>query len=138
MSEHRDARVAGEQAEKLRRWIDMQKGMIEFIEELRERLDSMDRLEALVYSRLLFQHLEKTVHAFDEWLQDPLIATIIPEQEMKRVLSTLLEAARAILELDVTHTERVRTLLEEASAQGEHPLLRRSRGRLEGRGSLSI
>ncbi len=104
--------------------MEMQRATLEFLETLKSRLDEMDRLEMVVYARLIFQHLEKTVKAFDEWLQDPFIATIIPKEEMARVLAETIEAAERILKLDITHTDYVRGLVEQAASQGTHPLLR--------------
>ena len=116
--------ASGDQSRRLVRWVEMQKATLEFLETLKSRLEGMDRLEMVVYARLIFQHLEKTVKAFDEWLQDPFIATIIPREEMARVLAETIEAAEKILRLDITHTDYVRGLVEKAAAQGTHPLLR--------------
>ncbi len=122
---------------RLARWIAMQEDMLKFLGELEARVPEMDRLDLIVYSRIIFQHLEKTLKAFDEWLQDPLIAMAAPRDELAKVLAETIKAAKILLRLDIEHTGAMRELIEEKASELPISLLI---GRLGGerRGSLSM
>jgi len=130
-----------ERSEKLARWVEMQRRMLEVLDYLESRAGEMDRLELVVYARLVFQHIERTVRAFDEWLQDPLILASAPREELERVLRDTVAAARILARLDAEHTERMARLIEESPARELFAKLSLPRPREEprgGRGSLSM
>jgi len=112
-----------DQLSRLERWVEVQKAVLEAVRSAVEKSGEMDRLDLLIHARLVFQHIMRTVKAFDEWLQDPAIMSVIPRDEMERVF---LEAARAfevLAELDISHTSLVRKLLEEAAKEGRIPII---------------
>jgi len=133
--------VVEERSEKLARWVEMQRRMIEVLEHLEARAGEMDRLDLAVYARIVFQHIERTVRAFDEWLQDPLILTSAPRDELERVLRDAAKAAKILARLDADHTERMARIMEESPSREIFAKLSLPRPReepREGRSSLSM
>jgi len=112
-----------EQLARLDRWVEMQAAVLEAVRSALARKDEMDRLDLMIHARLVFQHIMRTVKAFDEWLQDPSIASVIPRDEMERVFAEAARAFEILAELDISHTSMVRGLLEEAAREGRLPVV---------------
>jgi len=126
-----------DQLSRLERWVEIQKAVLETIREAASRTGEMDRLELLVHTRLVFQHLMRTIKAFDEWLQDPSIILLIPRDEMERVFREAVRAFEILVELDISHTSLVKELLEEAAREGKIPIIAPRERDEEGGGSRS-
>jgi hypothetical protein len=123
--------------ESLTQWIEMQKKVKEWFSSVNENAKKGDRLELILYTRMAFQHMIRTLKAFDSWLQDPFIISNIT------VYNILLQ----LIDLDVKHTSEFRDYISKLEKEGKlSPILlelfgessgRRRRGEREGV-SLSI
>ncbi len=100
-------------------WVEMQRRMLKALEDMDEKLRGADRLELIVASRAIFQHLIRTLKAFDQWLQDPVITSHMPREMLVDVWSTMLEAAKLVLELDIRHTSGFKEHFEKLAREGK-------------------
>ena len=68
-------------------WIKMQKNLLKIMEqrEGREIARDMDRLDLILDSRYAFQQMMRTIKAFDQWLQDPLVIKHMPKDMLEDV-----------------------------------------------------
>lgn len=108
----------------LTRWIEMQKKIREWFDNVYEDVKKGDRLELILYTRMAFQHIMRTIKAFDSWLQDPFIISNIPREELEAVWKTTHELLKQLIELDVTHTSNVRDYLIKLEKEGKiNPML---------------
>ncbi|MCS7106951.1 MAG: DUF2153 domain-containing protein [Acidilobaceae archaeon] len=103
----------------LEEWIAMQKVMLENFKNIDARVRNSDRLDIIIHTRLVFNHMMRTLKAFDDWLQDPFISSNIPRELLLEVWSTSLELAEELLKLDVKHTSEVRNIIEKAAREGQ-------------------
>uniref|UniRef100_A0A7C2VLK8 DUF2153 domain-containing protein n=1 Tax=Ignisphaera aggregans TaxID=334771 RepID=A0A7C2VLK8_9CREN len=110
--------------ESLTRWIEMQKKVREWFGSLYDNVKKGDRLELILYTRMAFQHIMRTIKAFDNWLQDPFIISNIPREELEAVWETTHNLLQLLLELDVKHTSNVRDHLIRLEKEGKiNPML---------------
>lgn len=108
----------------LEEWVKMQKRMLEALHQAEEQLKKGDRLSLVIASRTAFQHMIKTLKAFDQWLQDPLIVNHMPEDMLREVQEKSWELLRRLLELDIKHTSEFRELMNKLVKEGKiSPLL---------------
>lgn len=108
----------------LERWVMLQRMVLENFKRMDSQVRSSDRLELIIHSRLAFNHMIKTLKAFDDWLQDPFISSNIPRDLLVDVWDTALKMMELLLELDIRHTSQVKNIIEEASREGKlNPLL---------------
>jgi hypothetical protein len=102
----------------------MQKKIREWFDNVYEDVKKGDRLELILYTRMAFQHIMRTIKAFDSWLQDPFIISNIPREELEAVWKTTHELLKQLIELDVTHTSNVRDYLIKLEKEGKiNPML---------------
>ncbi len=99
-------------------WVKMQKKMLEIFKDADSRLKDADRLDLIVASRAAFQHIIRTLKAFDQWLQDPVIISHLPREMLVDVWETTLKALQLILELDIRHTSGFRQHFEKLAKEG--------------------
>jgi|UniRef100_A0A7J2U070 hypothetical protein len=131
----------------LTQWIEMQKKVREWFSNVNENVKKGDRLELILYTRMAFQHMIRTLKAFDSWLQDPFIISNMPKEELEYVWITAYSILLQLIDLDVKHTSEFRDYITKLEKEGKlSPLLlelfgessgRRRRGEREGV-SLSI
>lgn len=108
----------------LEEWVRMQRKMLEALEQAEEQLKKGDRLSLVIASRTAFQHMIKTLKAFDQWLQDPLIVNHMPEDMLREVQEKSWELLRRLLELDIKHTSEFKDLISKLVREGKvSPLL---------------
>ncbi len=108
----------------LEEWVKMQKKMLEVLDEAEKTLKDADRLDLIIASRTAFQHMIKTLKAFDQWLQDPLITSHMPREMLVEVREKIWKILRELLELDVKHTSEFKEYLEKLAKEGKlNPLL---------------
>ncbi len=115
MSSHGD--IAGF-VRSLERWVTLQRMILENFKKADERVRNADRLEIIIHTRIAFNHLIKTLKAFDDWLQDPFISSNIPRDLLLEVWDTTLKITELLLELDIKHTSTVKDIIEEAVREG--------------------
>jgi hypothetical protein len=108
----------------LTRWVEMQKKVKEWFDNIYDNVKKGDRLELILYTRIAFQHIMRTLKAFDNWLQDPFIISNIPREELEAVWETAHGLLKQLIELDIKHTSNVRDHLIKLEKEGRiNPLL---------------
>jgi hypothetical protein len=102
-------------------WIKMQKNLLKIMEqrEGREIARDMDRLDLILDSRYAFQQMMRTIKAFDQWLQDPLVIKHMPKDMLEDVQKTSWQILKLLLELDVRHTSQFRELINKLKDSGQ-------------------
>ena len=102
----------------LERWVKMQERVLETFRESKERVDNADRLEIIHAIRIAFNHMIRTLKAFDQWLQDPFITSHIPREMLLEVWNKTYKILEELLELDIKHTSDVMEVIYKASREG--------------------
>jgi len=128
----------------LEKWVRMQESVLKTFMESDERISNADRLEIVTATRIAFNHLIRTLKAFDQWLQDPFIVTHIPRDMLLEVWRETLKALEIIVKLDIKHTSEVKQLIAESYYEGKlNPIVSQLRFELLGeeetrRGGVSL
>ena len=105
-------------------WVRMQKKLLETFRETAGKVEQGDRLDLIVATRAAFQHMIRTIKAFDNWLQDPVIIAHVPREMLLEVWKVMYDVLQQLLEIDIKHTSDVRNLLEELAREGKlNPLV---------------
>lgn len=106
-------------ANNLTNWIEAQKTFLDTITSMEKDLESSDRLELILATRTAFNHMIKTIEAFDKWLQDPFIVGHMPREMLLEVQKNVWEILKKLLELDIKHTTAFRDRLLNLSETGK-------------------
>jgi len=112
----------------LSEWIDMQRKAIEMFREINSSADQADRLALVLIIRQAFQHMIKTLKAFDQWLNDPFILNYITKDMLIDVWNTTYRILNELLELDIRHTKAVKDVAEKMIREGKLPPMMELRG----------
>ncbi len=108
----------------LEEWVRMQKKTLETFRNVFENSKGADRLELILAIRAAFQHMIKTLKAFDDWLQDPMILSHMPRELLDDVWQTTYQLLRSLLELDIRHTTAMKEHMEKLYREGKmNPLV---------------
>ncbi|MCD6085020.1 MAG: DUF2153 family protein [Desulfurococcales archaeon] len=105
----------------LSEWVEMQKRAIEIFRNLEKQLVNADRLTLVLMTRQAFQHMIKTLKAFDQWLTDPFILNYITKDMLIDVWETTFKLLNELLELDIRHTQAVKKAAEKMIKEGRLP-----------------
>ncbi|MFP3189543.1 MAG: DUF2153 domain-containing protein, partial [Sulfolobaceae archaeon] len=102
-------------------WIKMQKNLLNTVREMEKKYESgdIDRLDLILATRVAFQHIMRTIKAFDQWLQDPQIIRHMPKEMLEDVMKTTWKLLETLLELDIRHTSEFRDLVIKLSKEGK-------------------
>jgi hypothetical protein len=102
-------------------WIKMQKNLLNTLREMEKKYQSpdVDRLDLILATRVAFQHIMRTIKAFDQWLQDPQIIKHMPKEMLEDVMKTTWSILETLLELDIRHTSEFRELVIKLSKEGK-------------------
>ncbi|MEM0004276.1 MAG: DUF2153 family protein [Desulfurococcaceae archaeon] len=104
-------------------WVKRQKEIKELFMKAEENYAEADRLTLVTLSRLAFQHMEKTIEAFDNWLKDPMITTHMPRELLVELWGNLREIFYKLIELDIEHTSKFAEHLKKLeSSESVNPL----------------
>ncbi|AFZ70866.1 hypothetical protein Calag_1144 [Caldisphaera lagunensis DSM 15908] len=134
----------GEFLKNLDRWISMQQAVLDTFKENYPKVRDSDRLDIIVNTRIAFNHMIRTLKAFDDWLQDPFITTNAPKELLLQVWDRTINILQQLILMDIEHTSSMRKMLDELSREGRiNPLIARFREigeerREEGRGTTTI
>lgn len=90
--------------ENLNSWVRRQREIKEMFIKAEANYKESDRLALITLSRLAFQHMGKTIEAFDNWLKDPMITTHMPREMLVELWEKLREIFYQLIELDMEHT----------------------------------
>jgi len=105
-------------------WVKMQRRLLQTFRETAEKVEQGDRLDLIVATRAAFQHMMRTIKAFDNWLQDPVIIAHVPKEMLLEVWKVMYNVLQQLLEIDIKHTSDVRNLLEQLAREGKlNPLV---------------
>ncbi len=113
------SRDVSELARSLERWVALQKVVLDNFKQIDSRVRASDRLDIIIHTRLAFNHMIRTLKAFDDWLQDPFITSNIPRELLLEVWTTSLKLMETLLELDIKHTMEVKGIIEKALKEGQ-------------------
>lgn len=99
----------------------MQKNLLNTVREMEKKYESgdIDRLDLILATRVAFQHIMRTIKAFDQWLQDPQIIRHMPKEMLEDVMKTTWKLLETLLELDIRHTSEFRDLVIKLSKEGK-------------------
>ncbi len=108
----------------LEAWVKRQKEIIESFKKAEQGYEEADRLELIIMTRQAFQHMMRTVQAFDQWLQEPMVISHMPREMLVELWSTLRNIFYGLLELDVKHTSEFAEHIKRLSEEGKlNPIL---------------
>lgn len=105
----------------LNEWIANQQKLLDMLKEIesKEDITQTDRLDLIIETRVAFQHIMRTIQAFDQWLQNPAVIRHMPREMLEDTRKTVWESLKALLELDIRHTSQFRDLIVELSNKGK-------------------
>lgn len=105
-------------------WIKRQKEIKESFMEAEEHFKEADRLELILMSRQAFQHMIRTLEAFDQWLQEPMVIAHMPREMLIELWSNLREIFYKLLDLDIKHTSKFQEYINKLVSEGKiNPIL---------------
>ncbi|MET1159955.1 MAG: DUF2153 domain-containing protein [Thermoprotei archaeon] len=114
----------------LETWIKKQYEVMELFKKAEENYENADRLDLIILSRMAFQHMMKTIEAFDQWLKEPMITSHMPREMLVELWSKLRKIFYELIELDIEHTSKFSEHIRKLEAEGKlNPIL--STGKLE-------
>lgn len=119
-------------------WVEMQRKARELFAEVNEGIEGADRLALVLAIRQAFQHMIKTLKAFDNWLEDPVILNYVTREMLLDVWGTTYEILDKLLDLDIRHTSALKKVAQEEINKGKLPPLMdvRKSGEEEPKGTL--
>ncbi len=105
-------------------WINRQKEVKESFMKAEENYTDADRLELILLSRQAFQHMIRTIEAFDQWLQEPMVIAHMPREMLVELWSQLREIFYKLLDLDINHTSKFQEYIRKLANEGKiNPIL---------------
>ncbi len=108
----------------LEAWVKRQKEIIESFKKAEQGYKEADRLELIIMTRQAFQHMMRTIQAFDQWLQEPMVISHMPREMLVELWSTLRNVFYDLLELDIKHTSEFAEHIKKLSEEGKlNPIL---------------
>lgn len=108
----------------LAQWTKTQKSVLDSVKQVEYQLESADRLELVLATRMAFKHIVRTIEAFDKWLQDPFILGHMPREMLEEVQKKVWNILKEVLELDIEHTSQFKEYVEKLAVEGKlNPLL---------------
>lgn len=108
----------------LESWVKKQMETVELFKKAEENYRDADRLELIILSRAAFQHIVRTVEAFNQWLSEPLVTSHMPREMLVELWSKLRSIFYDIIELDIEHTMKFSQHIKKLEAEGKlNPIL---------------
>ena len=108
----------------LEAWVKRQKEIIESFKKAEKGYEEADRLELIIMARQAFQHMMRTIQAFDQWLQEPMVISHMPREMLVELWSVLRNIFYELLELDIKHTSEFAEHIKKLSEEGRlNPIL---------------
>lgn len=106
----------------LSEWVDMQRKAVELFKQVNDSVGTSDRLTLVLVTRQAFQHMIRTLKAFDQWLNDPFILNYVTKDMLIDVWSTTYKLLNELIELDIRHTLMVKEIAEKMIKEGKIPV----------------
>ncbi|MEM0380586.1 MAG: DUF2153 family protein [Desulfurococcaceae archaeon] len=105
-------------------WIKKQIETMELFKKAEENYEKADRLELIILSRLAFQHMVRTIEAFNQWLSEPLVTTHMSREMLIELWEKLRNILYNLIELDIEHTSKFSQHIKKLEAEGKlNPIL---------------
>jgi len=108
----------------LESWIKRQLEVMELFKKAEENYENADRLDLILLSRMAFQHMMRTIEAFDQWLREPLVTSHMPREMLVDLWSKLRNILYELIQLDIEHTSKFSEHIKKLEAEGKlNPIL---------------
>ncbi len=108
----------------LEAWVKRQEEVKESFMKAEENYENADRLELILLSRQAFQHMMRTIEAFDQWLKEPMVISHMPREMLVDLWSKLRVIFYALLDLDIEHTSKFNEHIKKLAQEGKiNPIL---------------
>jgi len=115
-------------------WVKKQTEILESFKKAEENYQNADRLELILLSRTAFQHMMKTIEAFDQWLREPMVTSHMPREMLVELWSRLRTIFYELIKLDIEHTSKFQEHIRKLEVEGKlNPILTASKLEKEGR-----
>jgi len=70
------------------------------------KFDNKDRLSLILSLQAAFNQISKIAKGFQNWLQNPYIASVLDQEILKKTTEETWEVMKRLLEIDIEHTTR--------------------------------
>lgn len=108
----------------LEAWVKRQEEVKESFMKAEENYENADRLELILLSRQAFQHMMRTIEAFDQWLKEPMVISHMPREMLVDLWSKLRVVFYGLLDLDIEHTSKFNEHIKKLAQEGKiNPIL---------------
>lgn len=108
----------------LEAWVKRQEEVKESFMKAEENYEDADRLELILLSRQAFQHMIRTIEAFDQWLKEPMVISHMSREMLVDLWSKLRVIFYALLDLDIEHTSKFNEHIKKLAQEGKiNPIL---------------
>ncbi|RLG90742.1 MAG: DUF2153 domain-containing protein [Thermoprotei archaeon] len=108
----------------LEAWVKRQEEVKESFKKAEENYENLDRLALILLSRQAFQHMIRTIEAFDQWLKEPMVISHMPREMLVELWSKLRIIFYQLLELDIEHTSKFSEHIKKLAEEGKlNPIL---------------
>ncbi len=100
-------------------WVKRQNEVKNLFEKAEVNYQEADRLTLITLSRTAFQHMMRTIEAFDQWLRDPMITNHMPREMLVELWERLRVMLYDLIELDIEHTSKFSEHLKNLASEGK-------------------
>lgn len=100
-------------------WVKRQNEVKNLFEKAELDYRDADRLTLITLSRAAFQHMMRTIEAFDQWLKDPMITNHMPREMLIELWEKLRQLLYELIELDIEHTSKFSEHLKILASEGK-------------------
>ncbi|ADI32263.1 DUF2153 domain-containing protein [Staphylothermus hellenicus] len=108
----------------LEAWVKRQEEIKESFMKAEENYEKLDRLELILLSRQAFQHMLRTIEAFDQWLKEPMVISHMPREMLVDLWAKLRTIFYQLLDLDIEHTSKFNEYIKKLAKEGKlNPIL---------------
>jgi len=109
-------------------WINEQKNLLEIAKENEKYFEKADRLTLILAARTACTQAIRTLRGFENWLQNPVIISVMPEEMLREVHTRLWEIMIRLIEFDIKHTGEFVEYIKSANVDIPQLLLKVSKG----------
>lgn len=88
----------------MQEWVEEQKKILDVAKKNLESFKNADRLTLLIASRTACQHISRTIKGFENWLQNPAIISLMPQDMLKEIHEKIWKLMIELVEFDAKHT----------------------------------
>ena len=115
-------------------WVEEQKVLLKLAK--KAEFKDADRLTLMLAARTACNHIMRTIKGFDNWLQNPAIVSVMPEEMLREVQSKLWDIMLRLIEFDVKHTSEFVEYVSKKGGEEIPRLLMRTERKVRAREEL--